>query len=165
MDREDEPVNRARAAQPYPHGLRAKIHCLGTIGKDRQFRSSEGRHPKTSVFFVSFLCAFPKLFPSLSTLTQEPTALGFLAVRYGPVQRATEPYYPLDCSGRGAALVKLVHRSIVQARPACPSWPLLPAPSVRVEHEPVGAEERPSTGPAIARCLLRNAMVHERDPT
>jgi hypothetical protein len=155
-------VNRAHAAQPYPHGLRAKIYCLGTIAKERQFRSSEEPHPATSVFFVSFLCAFPKLFPSPVYFDSGTNRLGFLAGRCGPVQRATEPYYALDCSVRGAALVKLVHRSIEQARPAGPSWPLLPAPSVRVEHEPVGAEERPSTGPAIARCLLRYAMVHER---
>ena len=66
---------------------------------------------------------------------------------------------------RGAAFVKLVHCSIEQARPACSSWPLLPAASIRFEHEPVGAEERPSTEPAVARCLLHHAMVHERDRT
>jgi hypothetical protein len=32
--------------------------------------------------------------------------------------------------------------------------------SIRVEHEPVGTEERPSTEPAAARCLLHHAMVH-----
>jgi hypothetical protein len=32
--------------------------------------------------------------------------------------------------------------------------------SIRVEHEPVGAEERPSTEPAVTRCLLHHAMVH-----
>jgi hypothetical protein len=31
---------------------------------------------------------------------------------------------------------------------------------IRVEHEPVGTEERPSTEPAVARCLLEYAMVH-----
>jgi hypothetical protein len=50
---------------------------------------------------------------------------------------------------RGAALVKLVHRSIEKARPACSSWPLLPAASIRIEHEPVGAKERPSTQLAL----------------
>ena len=88
-------MNRAHAAQPYPHGLRAKIYCLGTIAKERQFRSSEEPHPATSVFFVSFLCAFPKPFPSLSTSTQEPPS-GILAVRCGPCSRAAESYYALD---------------------------------------------------------------------
>ena len=32
--------------------------------------------------------------------------------------------------------------------------------SIRVEHEPGGTEERPLTGPAVARCLLHHAMVH-----
>jgi len=38
--------------------------------------------------------------------------------------------------------------------------PRFEAASIRVEHEPVGTEERPSTEPAVARCLLHHAMVH-----
>ncbi len=79
--------------------------------KERHFRASEERHPKASLFFVSFLCAFPKLFPSLSTSTQQPP-WAFSRFATVLVRRATEPYYALDCSVRGAALVKLVHRSI-----------------------------------------------------
>jgi hypothetical protein len=47
---------------------------------------------------------------------------------------------------------------IEQARPACSSWPLLL--SARVEHEPVGTQERPANEPAVARCLLHHVMVH-----
>jgi hypothetical protein len=32
--------------------------------------------------------------------------------------------------------------------------------SIRAEHEPAGTEERPSTEPAVARCLLHRVMVH-----
>src|SRR5438309_6729065 len=38
--------------------------------------------------------------------------------------------------------------------------PRFEAASIRVEHEPIGTEERPSTEPAVARCLLHHAMVH-----
>jgi hypothetical protein len=34
------------------------------------------------------------------------------------------------------------------------------ATSIRVEHDPVGTEERPAAEPAIARCLLHHVMVH-----
>ena len=44
------------------------------------------------------------------------------------------------------------------ARPACSSWPLLL--SARVEHEPVGTQERPPNEPAVARCLLHHVMFH-----
>ena len=43
--------------------------------------------------------------------------------------------------------------------------PRFKATSLRVEHEPVGSEERPSTEPAVARCLLRHVMVRARDLT
>lgn len=38
--------------------------------------------------------------------------------------------------------------------------PRFESTSIRVEHVPVGAEERPSTEPAVARCLLHHVMVH-----
>src|SRR5438309_6973873 len=38
--------------------------------------------------------------------------------------------------------------------------PRFESASIRVEHEPVDTEERPSTEPAVARCLLHHAMVH-----
>src|SRR5712691_9730112 len=38
--------------------------------------------------------------------------------------------------------------------------PRFESASIRVEHEPVGTKERPSTEPAVARCLLHHAMVH-----
>ena len=47
---------------------------------------------------------------------------------------------------------------IEQARLACSSWPLL-LPT-RVEHEPLGTQERPANEPAVARRLLHYVMVH-----
>jgi len=41
--------------------------------------------------------------------------------------------------------------------------PRFESTSIRVEHESVGTEEWSSTEPAVARCLLHHAMVHERD--
>ena len=38
--------------------------------------------------------------------------------------------------------------------------PRFESASIRVEHEPVGTGERPSTEPAVARCLLYHVMVH-----
>jgi hypothetical protein len=38
--------------------------------------------------------------------------------------------------------------------------PRCEAASLRVEHEPVGTEERPLLGRAVARCLLHHLMVH-----
>jgi hypothetical protein len=38
--------------------------------------------------------------------------------------------------------------------------PRFESTSIRVEHESVGTEERPSTEPAVARCLLHLVMVH-----
>jgi hypothetical protein len=35
--------------------------------------------------------------------------------------------------------------------------PRLESRSIRVEHESVGTEERPSTEPAVARCLLHHS--------
>ena len=40
---------------------------------------------------------------------------------------------------------------------------IAPRRVIRVEHEPVGAAERPSTEPAAARCLLHHAMFHPCD--
>jgi hypothetical protein len=126
-NREEEPVKTCPRPKKTLDWYRAK--------KERHFRASEERHPKASLVFVSFLCAFPKLFPSLSTSTQEPpwAFSRFAAVL---VRRDTEPYYALDRSVRGAALVKLVHRSIEQARPADSSWPLLPAASIVLNTNP-----------------------------
>ena len=38
--------------------------------------------------------------------------------------------------------------------------PRFESTSIRVEHEPAGTGERPSTEPAVARCLLHHVMVH-----
>ena len=43
--------------------------------------------------------------------------------------------------------------------------PRFESASIRVEHEPVGTEERPLTEPAFARCPLHHVMVHLRDLT
>jgi hypothetical protein len=44
-----------------------KGKCWDRARNQSQFRASEGSHPKGSPFVVSFLRAFLKLFPSLST--------------------------------------------------------------------------------------------------
>jgi hypothetical protein len=38
--------------------------------------------------------------------------------------------------------------------------PRFESTSIRVEHEPASTGERPSTEPAVARCLLHHVMVH-----
>lgn len=59
--------------------------------------------------------------------------------------------------------VKLVHQRIESGEAGMSFLAIAPrfdSASIRVEHEPVGTEERPWTGPAVARCLLQHAMVH-----
>jgi hypothetical protein len=59
--------------------------------------------------------------------------------------------------------VKLVHHSIEQRAAGMFFLAIAPrfeAASLRVEHEPVGTEERPLLGPAVARCLIHHVMVH-----
>ncbi len=61
------------------------------------------------------------------------------------------------------AKVKLVHQRI-ESGEAGMFFQAITSPreatSIRVEHESVGTEGRPRTGPATARCLLLHAMVH-----
>jgi hypothetical protein len=143
-------------------------------------RASGERHPTASLFFVSFWahfqnCFLPCLLPVGAVDSDHPGAcpagslLAAVLVRQG-----AEPYYALQrsvpaaasCCSCGQTLAgrpwcragEAGPSPIKQARPACSSWPLLL--SARVEHEPVGTQERPANEPAVARCLLHYVMVH-----